>query len=46
MDTDSSILSVKTKDIIKDLKNLEDLFDFSNLNKYHELFSDKNQKKV
>ena len=32
-------LSVKTKDIIKDLKNLEDLFDFSNLNENHELFS-------
>ena len=44
MDTDSLILSVKTKDIIKDLKNLEDLFDSSTLKKYHELFSDKNQK--
>ena len=31
MDTDSFLLSVNTKDIIKDLKNLEDLFDFSNL---------------
>ena len=33
MDTDSFILSVNTKDISKDLKNLEDKFDFSNLDK-------------
>ena len=44
MDTDSFILSVNTKDIIKDLKNLEDKFDFSNLDKNHELFSNKNKK--
>ena len=31
MDTDSLIISVHTKDIIKDLNNLEDLFDFSNM---------------
>ena len=31
IDTDGMILSMKTKDIIKDLKNLEDIFDFSNL---------------
>ena len=30
MDTDSFVLSVNTKDIIKDLKNLEDILDFSN----------------
>ena len=30
MDTDSFVLSVKTKDIIKDLTNFEDTFDFSN----------------
>ena len=41
MDTDSFVLSVNTKDIIKDLKNLEDIFDFSNLDKNHELFSKK-----
>ena len=41
MDTDSFILSVNTKDIIKDSKNLEDKFDFSNLDKNHELFSKK-----
>ena len=43
MDTDSFVLSVNTKDIIKDLKNLEDIFDFSNLDKDHELFSNKNK---
>ena len=40
MDTDSFILSVNTKDIIKDLKNLED---FSNLDENHEQFSNKNK---
>ena len=46
MDTDSFILSVNTKDIIKDLKNLGDIFDFSDLDKTHELFSDKNKKVI
>ena len=46
IDTDGMILSMKTKDIIKDLKNLEDIFDFSNLDKNHELFSEKNKKVV
>ena len=41
MDTDSFVLSASTNDIIKDLKNLEDIFDFSNLDKNHELFSKK-----
>ena len=44
MDTDSFIISVITKDIIKDFKSLEDIFDFNNLNKNHELFSNKNKK--
>ena len=44
MDTDSFVLSVNSKHIIKDLKNLEDLFDFSNLNENHEIFSNKNKK--
>ena len=44
MDTDSFVLSVNTKDIIKDLKILEYIFDFSNLDKNHELFSNKNKK--
>ena len=46
MDTDSFVLSVNTKDDIKDLKNLEDVFDFSNLDKNHELFSIKNKKVI
>ena len=46
MDTDSFILSINTKDIIKDLKNLEDLFDFSNLDKNHELFCNKKKEKI
>ena len=33
------ILSMKTHNIINDLKNLEDIFDFSNLDESHELFS-------
>ena len=40
------ILSMKTKHIIKDLKNLEDIFDFSNLDENHELFSEKNKKLI
>ena len=46
MDTDSCVLGVNTKDLIKDLKNLEDIFDFSNLDKNHELFSNKNKKLI
>ena len=46
MDTDSFILSVNTKDIIKDLENLEDRFDFSNLDENRELFSNKNKKVI
>ena len=46
IDTDAFVLSVKTKDIIKDLKILEDIFDFSDLDKTHELFSNKNQKVI
>ena len=44
MDSDSFILSVSTKDIIKDLKSLEDIFDFINLDKNHDFFSNKNKK--
>ena len=46
MDTDSFVLSVDTKDIVEDLKNLEDIFDFSNLDNNHELFSKKNKKVI
>ena len=45
-DTDAFVLSLNTKDIIKNLKNLEDIFDFSNLDKSHELFSNKNKKVI
>ena len=44
MDTDSFVLSINTKDIVKDLKNLEDIFDFSNLDKNHEIFRKKIKK--
>ena len=43
MDTDSFILGINTKDVIKDLKNLEEIFDFSNLDQNQELFSNKNK---
>ena len=46
MNTDSFILSVITKNILKDLKKLEDIVDFSNLDRNHELFSNKNQKVI
>ena len=46
MDTDSFVLSVNTNDIIKDLKNLEDIFDFSNLDENHEIFNIKNKKVI
>ena len=46
MDCDSFALSIETENIINDLKNLENLFDFSNLNKNHELFSNKSKKVV
>ena len=44
IDIDGMILSMRTEKIIKDLKNLEDIFDFSNLDENHELFSNKNKK--
>ena len=46
IDTDGMILSMKTENIINDLKNLEDIFDFSNLDENHELFSNKNKKVI
>ena len=44
MDCDSFILSIKLENIIKDLKNLENIFDFSNIDENHELYSEKNKK--
>ena len=46
IDTDGMILTMRTENIIKDLKNLEDIFDFSNLDKNHELYSNKNKKVI
>ena len=46
MDCDYFVLSIKTQNKNDDLKNLENLFDFSNLDKNHELFSNKNKKAV
>ena len=46
IDTDGMILSMKTEKNIKDLKNLEDIFDFSNLGENHELFSERNKKVI
>ena len=39
IDTDEFVLSLKTKDMIKNLKKLEDLFDFSNIDEKHQIFS-------
>ena len=44
MHTDSFVLSIISSNIIRDLKNLEILFDFSSLNNNHELFRNKNKK--
>ena len=46
MDCDRFILSIKSENIIKVLKNLEDIFDFSNIDKNHEIYSEKNEKKL
>ena len=44
IDTDGMILSMRTQNIIKHLKNFEDIFDFSNLDENYELFSNKTKK--
>ena len=46
IDTDGMILSMQTEDIIKDLRNLEEIFHFSNLDKNHELYSERNKKVI
>ena len=43
---DSFVLSANTKIIIEDFKNLEDLFDFSNLDEINEIFSNRNKKLI
>ena len=46
MDTDSLILNIYSEDVYKDMKNIEDEFDFSGYPKDHFLFSDKNKKVI
>ena len=46
MDCYSFVLSLKTENFLKDLKNLEDIFDFSILDENHELFGNKNKKVI
>ena len=46
IDTDGMILSMRTENIIKELKNIEDIFNFSNLDENHELYSNKNKKVI
>ena len=43
---DAFVLSVNTNDNIRDLKKLEGIFDFSNLDKNHDFFSNKNKKVI
>ena len=45
-DTDSFILGVNTKDTIRDLKKLEDIFDFSSIDQNRELFRNKNKRVI
>ena len=44
VDTDAFVIIVNTEKFIKDLKILGNIFDFSNLDENHELFSNKNKK--
>ena len=46
IDTDAFVVSMNTNDIVKEVKILEHIFDFSNLDKNHELFSKKNIKVI
>ena len=46
MDCDCFVLSIETQIKINDLKNLEDLFDSSNLNENHELYKIKKKNVV
>ena len=41
IDTDAFVLSIKSSSFIKDLQNLSDFFDFSNFNKNHEIYKNK-----
>ena len=46
MDKDSFILSIKTEDLIKDLKYFQNDFDFSELDENHELYDTINEKVI
>ena len=46
IDTDSNMIGLNTKDIIKGLRSLENLFDFSKLNENNQLFTNKNEKVI
>ena len=43
-DTDVFVFSVNTEDVIRDLNNFEDIFDYSILDETHEIFRNKNKK--
>ena len=43
METDSFVLGVYNSITVKDLQNLDDLFDLRKLNENHEFFSDKKE---
>ena len=45
-DTDSFVLSMKTKKTIKGLKKLDCMYDFSNLDEKHDIFSKKEEKVI
>ena len=45
MDTDSFVLGINTNDIVEDLHNINDLFDSSNINRNHEIFSNEKKSK-
>ena len=45
MDIDCFVLSINTNNCIKDLQNLKDLFDFSNLSENDELLKYENDSK-
>ena len=46
IDTDGMIWSMRLENIFEDLKKIEDIFDFSNLDKNHDLFSEKNKRVI
>ena len=46
IDTDSFVLSIKTDNLVKDLEHFKEDFDFSDLDKSHQLYSDVNKKVI